>query len=155
MLEAVIYIAILVMVVVSVIFLLVSMLRHLSEIKANHALALSAQSGMERLVREIRAAESIDSNQSIFDASPGRLVLNSLDEVGDDVVYDFYTLDGKLMLAIDGGAGFGLLPDPVVLTDLEFNHFTGTTTGGVKINLTVSDPRGTVDRTFYSTAILR
>ncbi|MEX0918357.1 MAG: hypothetical protein WDZ85_00080 [Candidatus Paceibacterota bacterium] len=152
LIEAIVYIAILTVILVAVMLLVVVMLRSLSGIRANHTLMQGAEAGLERLLREVRKTGSINLTASVFDTSPGRLVLISTDSGNNQITQDFYVDNGRLLLSTNGATGLDLLPQSADLDSLIFRQFDNV---GVKIEMTISDSRTDAGRAFYSSAVLR
>src|SRR3970040_314989 len=98
MVELVIYAALLAVLSVLVIQALLSLTRTFSEIKASAALRAGAQVGMERMLKEIRFASSVDYAGSALGSSPGRLALNSTDEAGSARTVEFLSASGAFAL---------------------------------------------------------
>lgn len=155
LLEAVVYIVILAIVVTTVMIISVRMVSALSDVRASQNITFSAQASLDRLARSIREAESVDSLQSVFNDSSGRLVLN-LETNGEDVVYDYRLVDGGLRLVVDGGPGQDLLSNHVTASNFTVRHVTGSSTEAIQIELTLVDDRVSGRPVnFYTSATLR
>ena len=135
--------------------LTVSMIKVLAEVRINQALTSSAQSSLELMVRQTRGANEIDTGVSVFDINPSRLFIDSFDESGDPVTYDFYIAQDKMLLSTNGGQGINLLAESVVVESFVVNYFSGLNTEGVKIELIISDSRNNRSRSFLTTVIRR
>lgn len=156
LIEAVIYLAILAVIITAVIGLTVSMIRALSEVRISQALTSSAQSSLELITRQIRGADEIVIASSVFGVNPSRLFINSFDEMGVPVTYDFYISQAKILLSTNGGPGVSLLTESVTVDSFVIHHFTGVNVEGVKIELIISDSRNSIrNRSFSATAIRR
>lgn len=117
----------------------------------------SAVTVMERLVRDIRTAHDVDQIESDFSSHPGRLMLETMDDVGADTTVEFYVDSGRIRVK-EGGVDTGFLSSQNVTVDiLVFDFVTNINTSAVTIRLQLSSSRGSSEKqkTFYSTVILR
>lgn len=155
--ELLIYLAIFTAFSILAINMLLTMTRAFAEARVvrdvNHAGLVS----MERLSREIRGAESIDTGMSSFGANPGVLKLDGTDGLGAARSVRFYVLSGVLKID-ENGVYLGDLTDPsVAVTNLIFRTFNTAQGSFVKVEMTLRATRGLIVRTenFYNGAILR
>lgn len=154
--EALIYLAILAIIITAVMGITVSMIKALAEVRANQALSLSAQSSLELIVRQVRAAETIVVEESVFGVNPGRLFLESVSADESLITYDFYVSGDKILLSTDGAAGVSLLNENVIVDSFIVRYFSGTNSEGVRAELEVrSNKPNSSSRTFYAAAIRR
>lgn len=157
MAELVIYSALLAVLAILVVQALLSLTRTFAEIKASSALRSGALVGMERMIKEIRFAESVDYAGSTFGASPGRLTLNSTDEAGAAKTVEFRMATGTLVL-IDGGTDKGALTgEGISVVSLVFSEATTGKGPLIKIEMTFADTRPSNPRTVavYGSAVMR
>ncbi len=154
--EAIIYIAILAMLVVVFIQLLFSLTRSYASFRLARDLVSSSGAALDRMISEIRRAESIDVS-STLGVSPGHLVLNTTDEGGEATTVDFYLSNNALMVEEGGGSVASTTSARVTVDNLVFRQITTAESSAVKVELTLSAARGAVTRTakFYTTAVLR
>ena len=154
--EAIVYVAILAILSVVFINLLLTMTRSYAEFRITRNLNTSAQAAMERLVRSIRNATSVDIS-STLGTNPGRLVLNTLDGSGDPLTIDFYLSDDTLMVKEGSGAAASTTAKYVTVDNLIFRKLTTPVSSVVKIEMTLGVNHGAINKTakFYSTAVLR
>lgn len=112
---------------------------------------------MERMVREIRLGTSIDTLNSTFDSTPGRLMLNTVDILGDPTTVEFYIENGEMKIREGGVEAGNLTPDNIVVDNLMYHLITNGSTQAVKIEITVHDSRAKLPttRNFYNTALVR
>jgi type II secretory pathway pseudopilin PulG len=150
--EMVVYVSILAVVFVIVVNTLLIVSRSYSSIKISLDINNSATVSMERIISEIRKANSVNLVQSTFDSNPGRLVLNTVDNVGLPLIVDFYLEDDTLKLK-EGGLFSGDLTDGVDVTNLVFRRISNDTSEAVKIEMELSN--GSKNKVFYNTAVLR
>jgi type II secretory pathway component PulJ len=157
LIEMIVYVVVLASVFVLVVNTLLVVTRSYSSVKITNDLNNSSLIFFDRVIREIRRAESIDLAQSVFGSSPGRLVLNTTDSLDDPLVLDFYVDNGNLKLDKDAVLSGSLTSDTVTITNLVFTDTSTTTSASVKIELTLEATNGGTTRTenFYSSAVLR
>jgi len=152
LLEMLIYVSILSLLLVVVIGVLTSVARSYDTLKISKTLNHAAIVSLERITREVRNASGVQTGQSIFGSSPGRLYLSS----GVDTV-DFYISEGMLMINKNGAFEGPLTSPDVSIIDLVFNYSTTTRSEFVTVNMTLQSGTSTKMRTekFYSTIVLR
>ena len=66
------------------------MMKSYSSVKMSRDLNFSASVAIERMANEIRLASDIDDAGSIFSASPGKLKLNTTDNLGSPAAIEFF-----------------------------------------------------------------
>lgn len=111
------------------------------EIRISRNINRAAETSLERIIREIRLAKSIDDGTSIFNTNAGRLKLDTVE----------FLMNGSSLMIKEGAS------DPVSLnstgtgvSSLIFRKITASTTSqAIKIEMEISGEK------FYSTAILR
>src|SRR3990167_8468141 len=101
-LEMLIYISILVLMLAVVMNAIVAVTRSERLIKSLRQIEDSAVLAIERIGREVRGAESVNTGSSTLGAHPGRLVLEGLDDAGSPRTVEFYLSDGRLILKENG-----------------------------------------------------
>lgn len=117
----------------------------------------SATVGLERMSREIRNAYEIDTINSTFGTTPGRLTLKTKDSTGVNTTIEFYVSGSQLAIK-EGGVDKGsLMTKNAVLTNLVFRQIANPNSRAVKIEMTIRDTRGVLqkDVNFYDTIVLR
>lgn len=155
--EGIIYIAVLAILLGVVVSMLASILQSYRVVKLVRIIEQSASSSMERMVREIRDAKSIDGANSILGSHPGKLVILTTDETGGDQTVEFFIQDNVLRLKEDGVDKGPLTVASASVTNLIFREVDTGISKGVKIEMTVHASQGDRVRTdnFYGTAILK
>src|SRR5690349_6811929 len=88
--EALFYIAILLLLVSVTIGTLLSLSNIYRNLQSLEAVNEGAQSSLERMIREIRGAVSVDTLQSTLGANPSDLYLNSVDQNGASTTREFF-----------------------------------------------------------------
>ncbi|KKU67935.1 MAG: hypothetical protein UX89_C0010G0014 [Parcubacteria group bacterium GW2011_GWA2_47_16] len=155
--ETIIYTGLLVLILVAVINMMLLMSHSYNYLKLSRHIQVSAVTALDRMVRDIRNAQSVDVGQSTLGTSPGILTLNTSTVSGTPQTVQFYVSGGGIRVKQDGvDIGPVTLPD-VTLTNLVFRQITTGISQAVKIELTLSTGVGPAARSanFYGTAILR
>jgi len=110
----------------------------------------AAGEALERMIREIRFADSLDEGASVFDASPGILKLNSIDPFTETAQTITFALNGgRITIKKNTEAPVDLTPSNIAVTNFVFRRVVSDKSQAVKIEITV----GGVN--FFSSAILR
>ncbi len=157
LIEMIVYLAIFTSVSVLVINSFITVLGSFSTTRTNRDLLESGAVVIERITREIRQAESIDTINSVFNSSPGALQLNSIDSGGSQMTIKFSVTNGAINLYEGGTLVGNLLGQNITATSLVFRRITTTNGEGVKIELTLQDniSKNLQTANFYNTIILR
>jgi len=157
LLEAVVYITILVLLLVFLVNILLSVTRVIAEVRISRSLGNSAVVALERMTREIRAAETIDLTESILDSHPGQLVLEAIDEDGNDIITKFYLTNGILQVETVNPPVSSLIAAELEMSNLIFRQIISPSSEAVKIEFTLRNREGKIikSRNFYQTAVLR
>ena len=111
---------------------------------------------LERMVREIRDATSVDASSSLG-THPGKLVLISTTALGTPKTVEFYLDAGRVHLKEDGVVIGALSSEQTTITNLIFKKITTARSEGVKIEMTVGSGTGRFSRSenLLTTAVLR
>ena len=156
--EMIIYAAIFSAVSLLVVQSLLIITRSFGMIGLTRDINISASTAMERIVREIRFANGIDVANSTFDASPGRLKLNTVDALGAPTTIEFFVNDAVLMIKEGTSAAMPLTSSSTEITTLIFNNITNSSISkAVKITFDIFKSKGSLQKSekFYNTVILR
>jgi len=157
LIEMIIYITILSALFILIINTLLLISKSYKSIKLTNDINNSASASLERIIRELRLAQNVNTSLSLLSSSPGKLVLNTTDNLGTPIVLDFYVENDTLKLNEDGVLSGVLIRDNVKVTNLIFRHIISTSSESVKVELTLTGSEGNTTKTenFYSTAVLR
>lgn len=155
--EAVVYVAVLSFISVVAINSIILFQNLFLEMKKNRNINNTAELAMGRMMKEIKNATDIQSGGSVFDSSPGRLAVTSLDNFGAAISIEFYVENNILKIKENAVAKGSLMPANTTVDTLIFRQITGARSKGVKIEMTLRDARGKnpLVKNFYSTAVLR
>jgi prepilin-type N-terminal cleavage/methylation domain-containing protein len=157
LMEMLIYIAILVLIMVVVINILFNIISSQKKFKTAKNVENSAAYTLERINREIRDAQSIDTLGSVFGSNPGSLKLIGTDVNGNSKTVEFFVSSSTVHIK-ENGIDLGRLSQTEGrVTNLIFNRITNTHSDSVRTRLTVESGTSTNYRSenFYSTTILR
>lgn len=157
--ELIIYAAILAIISVLAVNAILIMTKSFGSFKASRALNVSVRTALERMIREIRLANSLNSGESVFDANPGRLVLNTVDqEIENPATMEFVLGNNAVKYRKNGASLEQLTGAEVQVNRLIFRKIQNASTSlAVKVEMTVSAGQGVSQKTenFYATAVLR
>lgn len=157
LIEMLVYISILVFMLAVIMDITISMVRSERVIRASRNVENSASITLERFVREVRQADSINTTSSVFGSNPGVLVLQGTDTLGNPRTVEFYVSSETLLLKENGLDLGALTQADARVTNLVFSHFLGSNSEGVRIEVTIESGEGPHYRSenFYASAILR
>lgn len=135
------------MVIVTIVFSviaqsLVFIVRTHQSIKLRQSLESSGTISMERILREIRNASSIDLINSVFGSSSGKLALDGTDQNGNAYTMVFDTSGGTLNLSKNGGAPGALSAPKISVDSLIFSHLATSTSDGIRVEISLSGTSG-------------
>jgi len=151
--ETLIYIGLLAMIIASLVGMLVNMSRAYKQIKISRQVQTSAVSALDRIVRDIRNAESVDLTQSSLNTNPGILALNTTDAGNSPQVLKFFISSGVLRMS-QGGSDLGpITMSNTIVSNLVFRLMNTGISEAVKIEMTLIS--GGKSGNFYATATLR
>ncbi len=159
--ETLIYMALFAMLSGLLISSLVAMLRSYTEMRAQNDILSSARVAMERMTREIREADSVDTTSSTLGSSPGILKLNTTTSGGSAKTVQFSKNGTSGVIEIldsSDGTARSLTGTKVSVTSLIFRNITTTAGSAVRIEMTLQELRGgSSGRSFdfYDTVALR
>lgn len=123
--EALVYIAVLAIICVTVISFLFWALKTNAKSRASAAVSDSARRAIEVLSYEIKQAKNVYLPTSILDAHPGQLSVETSIEPPDNeakTYNDFYLSEGKLYLKREGALPEQITSDNVQVTNLVFQR---------------------------------
>lgn len=155
--EMVIYVAFFTLLSVLAIEATMIAMKSFYALRITHNINQSATVALERMSREIRNAYDIDTTQSTLNTNPGRLMLKTKDGGGANTTIEFYT-SGNQIRAKEGGIDRGsFMTKNTTVTNLIFRQSTTTNSKAIKIEMTLHDTHGIIQKNsnFYNTIILR
>lgn len=154
--EALFYVFLAVTVIYTLFFLLGDIMRIFANFRVERSLTYSANLAMDRLLREIRQADSVDLTGSAFNTHPGRLKLNRPAQGGNPSTVEFYLDKETLMIKEDNGIAASTTASSVKTSNLVFRQINTPHSQAVKVEMTL-ETQGNTPRQhkFYGTAVLR
>lgn len=155
--EVLVYLALLILLLGGIINSTLLLAKSYRSVKAVRSIESSAISSMDRMMREIKDATSINSGLSSFNVNPGTLALNTTDASGTAETLKFYVLDNKIMMDRNGSNVGQLTFSDSRITTLIFRSISTSTSQAVKIEMAIQSGTSTsfITKNFYDTAILR
>lgn len=152
--EMLVYVVILVIAVTVFVTSFVSILRAQASIQMHRETLRTFTIVTDRIVRDIRNADSIDVGSSVLGSSPGTLQL-ILDEANNTVTYSLS--DGRVYVAENGGSADVLTPEAVTVTSLSFDAVSLGVSTGVRLEMDfiVDTGRASTTKTIADFAVLR
>jgi len=155
--EMVIYSTLLIILTFATVSGLVTLNNSLQGIVLGRIIDDASQEVMEKIIREVRFADRVDTTKSILSINPSVLVLDSTTVSGTPVEVEFSITGGTLELKRDDILVGPLTPERVSISELLFDHIITPESEAVKVSLVLEGSRGQVyvEETFSTTVILR
>lgn len=155
--EMLVYVSILVLILVVIISITVSVIRSHRAVKSSKSIENTAILSLERISREIRLADNIDTLSSTLGSSPGKLVLESLDESGNPRTIEIYASSGSILIEENDVVLGTISQEDARVTNLVFRLLTNLAARGIRTEMTVESGTSTYYKTkkFYSSTSLR
>ena len=152
LIEIMVYLSVLVLVAGALVTTFLSLDTVLVRNKTDRALTESARVSLERLVRDTRAAQAVNTGLSVFDDPSGALALTQ-----GATTTRFYVTGESLMLSVNGVELGPLTSSAVVVQSFVVTRYVASTTEMVRTALTLSasSKAASSTRTYYSSAVLR
>lgn len=154
--EIVFYVAILSLFFIIIINSIISFTRPYRQILALRLVERSGLEAMERITRDIRYANTIDTGNSTLDSHPGVLTISSTYN-SVSTTTKFYLDSGVIKVDVNGAYSGPLTTGKTTVTSLIFRRLIGTLSEAVRVEMEVSATVGSVTKTkkYYSTTILK
>lgn len=131
----------------------------LKSARINRRMALSAETALERIIREARMASSVDEALSVLGSDPATLVLNSVVSAENNAPSSksFFVSGGRLALRESGGEIKFLTAPKISVSSFRVSKTESVHSQTVKINLNLkpADKALAEERKFYLSAVLR
>ncbi|MDA1334402.1 MAG: type II secretion system protein [bacterium] len=156
--EMLIYVAILSMITVLLVVTIIQFSDVFGRARFDRKVALTAQTAMERIIRELRLAQNVGGS---FTSGNPSITFNTIGKFNDEIKISV----SPRTISWSGGPilldGVALTPNDVTVTNLSFylidseNSFTGSQM--VRVSMTVQAGQGSyqITRTYDSAALLR
>ncbi len=150
--EMLVYTALLVLILSVLVNVVFSFTRSYEQLGALRAAEHTGLTAMERMIRDIHTATSVNMSGSVFGTSPGSLSL-----INGATTTKFYLDNGALKVDVNGLYSGPLSISSTLFSNLTFTLITTANSQAVKIDMTVNGKKGTVTKTktYHSTALLK
>ncbi|OHB15195.1 MAG: hypothetical protein A2431_03225 [Candidatus Zambryskibacteria bacterium RIFOXYC1_FULL_39_10] len=157
LIETILYMVILTFFMGIIVQMLVSIGTIYKEIKVTRELESSGTIAMERMLKEIRNASRVTTDESILETSPGKLTVSGVDENSEPYKISFEVLDNAVQISKNIEAPVALTSSSGAVSYLTFHRVTNDNSEGVRIVLEMSGSSGANQKTeiFYGFAVLR
>lgn len=152
LIETLVYIAVLVLIGIAIVMTYLSLDAVLLRNEVERELTSTAEFTLERMLREIREADSIDAGLSTLGSSPGRLTLETT-----STTTTFSVSGGRVYVSVNGTSVGPLTPSNVTVQSLIFRRYQSADTLMIRIGLSLRTQNkfATTVRTYYTSAVLR
>ena len=158
MIEMILFLAIFAILTVFMINSVFAMISAYGHSKNISRITLDGTVALERIIREIRLADSIDTGVSVLGVDPSHLVLNTTVSGIDEtpIAREFYISDDRVALEEDGIIDF-LNSDKVTVTRFIATRIDSGRSEAVRVelDLEIQDGNETYSQSFFNSAILR
>lgn len=150
--ETLVYLAVMVLMVTACIGIFSSLNTILARNAVERELTTSASVTLERMLRDLRAADIVDLTPSTFNVSPGTLTL-----VQGTTTTAYTLTGGSVFVTVNGASPYPLTGDQVTVDSLVFSRYATSTIELVRVALTLSThaKAASSTRTFYTSGVLR
>lgn len=157
LLEMVVYSSLLTILTFAAVSGLIALNNSLQGIVLGRIVDDASQEVMEKIIREIRFADRVNTTKSILSVNPSVLILDSTTVSGTPVEVEFSITGNTLEFKRDGTLVGPLTPEQVSISELLFDHIVTPESEAVKVSLVLEGSRGqiNVEETFSTTVILR
>jgi type II secretory pathway pseudopilin PulG len=112
---------------------------------------------IDRLVRDIRSTESVNTGQSSFNTDSGSLSVNTK-EVGDTITKVYTISSGKILLSEDGATPLPISPMGMYVSKLRFTKIDTSVSESIRAEVDIQyyvRNYGTTTKSFAGVAIMR
>jgi len=154
--ETIIYLVLLMMLLVAIINFLLFMSKSWASIRVDKGIAYTASTALERMTREIKDADRVDTSRSIFNDTHGKLTLDVYTTGGATTSLAFF-LNGTTLVMQNASGTTPLALSTTPIQNLTFEHIVTPQSEGVEIAIQLESDYMGRSRTefFYATAIVR
>lgn len=150
--ELVIYIVVISTSAVLLTYLSIDLVTGAQKARVNQEVQQNARFAMQRIVQELRHANTVNTGSSTFGSSPGVLSLG-VDTVGNDpTVFD---VASEVLQITQGANGpYPLTTDKVRVTNLVFDNRSTPKTSNIKVTLTIEHVNPSNQETYNASQTL-
>lgn len=152
LIEALVYIALLVAISLLMVNTILSFTDSYRKLGALRIAEHAGADAMQRMVRDIRAAASVDAANSTLGSTPGVLTLTNT-----GTTTKFYVQNGTLRVDVNGTYSGPLTVNGSSVTSLTFTQLTSSSTSAVKIDMVLTGTTASVTETkqYHTTVIMK
>ena len=152
LIEFLVYITVLTTLLLMIMAVVFGVLRSYDRLIVSRHLSSSGSIALERMVREIRSASSVNQAQSTLSANPGHLVL-----IAGATTTDFSVSNGALVVKQNSILEGPLTTASTTVTNLIFRLITTPFSSAVKIEMTLQAQSGSITQSakYFDTVVLR
>ncbi len=150
--ELLVYLTLFVVLSFAVVQTIVVLARSYGTIRTNASVTTGAQDMLERVVREIRASAAFDEAGSVFNSSPGKLLVRNA-----ATSTEFSLVAGAISMKENGVIVGQLSSQNLVVDSLVFRKASSTKSVSVQVQFSLYDARAasSTRQTFFGTGLLR
>jgi type II secretory pathway pseudopilin PulG len=150
--ELLVYAAVLSILTVAVIVSLLSLRTVFEDVRADRVVTDAATSALDRIARDIRDADSVNTLLSTLSATSSVLVLEN-----GATTTTFYVQNGALTLEVEGASKGALTPNEVTVTNFAAVRYDGVGSDAVRVtlDLAVTGRYASTTERFTTAAVLR
>lgn len=149
--ETIIYVAMLTVLIGAIAYATMTLFSVYKKTKIVRSIEVSAVDSMDRIIRDIRNATSVNTAISSFNSSNGILAL-----VSGTTTSRFYLSNQKIYVDENGTVLGALTSGSANVTSLIFRYIQATSSVAVKVEMTItSSSTPGFSKNFYNTAVLR
>lgn len=159
LIEIAVYLGIFSVILVSSLNAVFTVLKTYNTFQVMKIMRNDAEVALERLTKEIKLANDINISQTVLDANPGTLFLNSVDQISENPkTVEFFLDGGALIMKENRGYEKFLTSSSTIISNLIFRKIQNDSTSqAIKIEIAVVSKKGKAEKSenFYATAILK
>ena len=154
--ELLIYVAILALILVTLINMILAIGKSYGRLKSSLAIEAVGEVALEQMVREIRKASAVNAG-SVLGTSPGKLVLDTTDDVGNPATMEFSLIGEAIYQRFNSGIYNPLTASSTTITSLIFRELSNGRTKAVRAEIAAQSGEGVAFRSekLYTTITLR
>jgi len=123
-----------------------------NSLKISRSINSTGIATIERVIREVRSARSIDTTRSVFDSPNGKLVISA-----PTSKVEMYLSNGRVYVKEGSAEPSPITKKDVTVTSLLFKHIDGPESETIQVNLTIEGKGRSIEKaeTFRSAVVLR
>lgn len=157
--EMIIYMALLVILLATIVTSILSLTTHYRAVKNTREIEDSGIAVLDRMTRDIRNADGVLTDVSIFNVSPGTLTLVSTDSTTGISTTTMFRVESERVVVYENSVLVGpLTKNSVDILGFTIRHIDTPNADAIKIELSMQSDHAApniISRNFYSTVVLR